>query len=241
SDRHAIDLRARPARAPARGRLVGSRTRTLEVEIDEGADLGLERGDIGKAAFEEVARRVGAAGKARRRREIRLGRKLQFLVRRQHGDALRSSFHPALRLFLAFVVIRVHRFQEWSGSINSGSISALYLVFLLSLGIRRFLGEAPVCFPTVSPAGADGRSLIMKLTTANFNLPASKQDAIVFDDTLIGFGLRLRRGIGGKVIRNWIVQYRSHGRSRRMRVGSAETLTAAQARAEAKKLLARVE
>ena len=127
------------------------------------------------------------------------------------------------------------------GKHHSGSISALYLVFLLSLVIRRFLGEAPVCFPTVSPAGADGRSLIMKLTTANFNLPASKQDAIVFDDTLIGFGLRLRRGIGGKVIRNWIVQYRSHGRSRRMRVGSAETLTAAQARAEAKKLLARVE
>jgi integrase len=81
----------------------------------------------------------------------------------------------------------------------------------------------------------------MKLTTANINLPAGKQDAIFFDDTLIGFGLRLRRGSGGKVIRNWIVQYRSHGRSRRMRVGSAETLTAAQARAGAKKLLARVE
>src|SRR5215472_18565767 len=76
ADRHAIDLRARPARAPARARLVGSCARTLEVEIDEGADLGLERGDIGKTAFEEVARRVGAAGKARRRREIRLGRKL---------------------------------------------------------------------------------------------------------------------------------------------------------------------
>ena len=127
------------------------------------------------------------------------------------------------------------------GKHHSGSISRLYLVFLLSLGIRKFLGEAPVCFPTVSPAGADGRSLIMKLTRANINLPAGKQDAIFFDDTLTGFGLRLRRGSGGKVIRNWIVQYRSHGRSRRMRVGSAETLTAAQARAEAKKLLARVE
>ena len=73
ADRHAVDVRARPARPPARGRLVGSSARTLEVEIDEGADLGLERGDIGKAAFEEVARRVGAAGKARRRREVRLG------------------------------------------------------------------------------------------------------------------------------------------------------------------------
>src|SRR5262249_2444093 len=105
------------ARAPARARLVGGRARTLEVEIDEGADLGLERGDIGKAAFEEVARRVDAAGKARRRREGRLGGKLQFLVRRQHGDGLRSSFHSALCFFLAFVVIMVHRFQEWSGSI----------------------------------------------------------------------------------------------------------------------------
>jgi Arm DNA-binding domain len=81
----------------------------------------------------------------------------------------------------------------------------------------------------------------MKLTIVNIDLPAGKEDAIFFDDTLIGFGLRLRRGSGGKVIRNWIVQYRSHGRSRRMRVGSAETLTAAQARAEAKRLLARVE
>ena len=60
----------------------------------------------------------------------------------------------------------------------------------------------------------------MKLATANINLPAGKQDAILFDETLTGFGLRLRRGRGGKVIRNWIVQYRSHGRSRRMRVGS---------------------
>src|SRR5262249_56461649 len=73
ADGHAIDLRARPARPPARARLVGGRARTLEVEIDEGADLGLEQGDIGKAALEEVARRIGAAGKARRRREVWLG------------------------------------------------------------------------------------------------------------------------------------------------------------------------
>ena len=42
----------------------------------------------------------------------------------------------------------------------------------------------------------------MKLTNANTKLPADKQDAIFFDDTLTGFGLRLRRGSGGKVIRN---------------------------------------
>ena len=58
--------------------------------MDEGADLRLERRDIGKTAFEEVARRIGAAGEARRRREIGLARKLQLLVRRQHGHTLRG-------------------------------------------------------------------------------------------------------------------------------------------------------
>jgi integrase len=81
----------------------------------------------------------------------------------------------------------------------------------------------------------------MKLTTANIELPQGKVDHIVFDDELIGFGLRQRRGSGGRLIRNWIIQYRQHGRGRRMIVGSAEKLTAAQARAQAKKLLAKVE
>jgi hypothetical protein len=46
----------------------------------------------------------------------------------------------------------------------------------------------------------------MKLTSANIILPAGKPDHIVFDSELVGFGLRLRRGSGGRVIRNWIVQ-----------------------------------
>jgi hypothetical protein len=66
SNRHAVDGRARLARAPACRRLVGRRARAGEVEVDEGADLGLERGEIGEAAFEEIARRVCAARKARR-------------------------------------------------------------------------------------------------------------------------------------------------------------------------------
>ena len=70
--RHAVDRRARPARAPARGRLVGCRACAVEIEMHEGADLGLERGEIGEAAFEEIARRVGAARKARRCRKVRL-------------------------------------------------------------------------------------------------------------------------------------------------------------------------
>jgi len=81
----------------------------------------------------------------------------------------------------------------------------------------------------------------MKLTSANIGLPAGKADVIYFDDDLIGFGLRLRRGSGGRIIKNWVVQYRAHGRGRRMIVGSAEKLTAAEARKQAKKLLAKVE
>jgi integrase len=67
-----------------------------------------------------------------------------------------------------------------------------------------------------------------------------KSDLIAFDDQLPGFGYRLRRATGGKVLRSWIVQYR-HGRStRRMTLGSAEVLTPWQARDKATKLLAEV-
>jgi len=85
----------------------------------------------------------------------------------------------------------------------------------------------------------------MKLTTVSIDLkkhlPADKSDTILFDEELTGFGLRLRRGSGDKVIRNWIIAYRAHGRQRRMIVGSGDVLTAAEARKEAKKLLAKVE
>ena len=81
----------------------------------------------------------------------------------------------------------------------------------------------------------------MKLTTPSIALPEGKADAIFFDDALRGFGLRVRRGSGDRVIRNWIIQYRAHGHARRMIVGSAERLTAAQARDQARKLLAKVD
>jgi integrase len=81
----------------------------------------------------------------------------------------------------------------------------------------------------------------MKLTSGNIDMPPGKSDAIIFDDDLTGFGLRLRRGTGGRVKRQWVVQYRAGGRQRRVLVGSAEKLTAAEARTQARKLLARVE
>ena len=43
-----------------------------------------------------------------------------------------------------------------------------------------------------------------------------KTDAIHFDDSMAGFGYRLRRGAGGKVLRSWVVQYKRAGATRRI-------------------------
>jgi integrase len=68
-----------------------------------------------------------------------------------------------------------------------------------------------------------------------------KRDLIVFDETLPGFGYRLRLSHDGKrVLRSWIVQYKRGGATRRMMLGSAEILGAEKARQEAKKILGRV-
>ncbi len=74
---------------------------------------------------------------------------------------------------------------------------------------------------------------------ARLTLPDGKTDAIQFDSELVGFGLRLRSS-GGRVRRNWIVQYRVHGRTRRVLVGAFERLTADEARKAATKILAKV-
>jgi CRISPR-associated Cas5-like protein len=68
-----------------------------------------------------------------------------------------------------------------------------------------------------------------------------KTDAIHFDSELPGFGLRLRRGVGGKLNRSWVVQYRRAGSTRRLLLGSADVLSAAQAREAARKALAKVQ
>src|SRR6516225_6460700 len=94
----------------------------------------------------------------------------------------------------------------------------------------------PHCFPGWQ------RGPTMKLTdkTIAALTLAGKKDAIYFDDSLTGFGYRMRQGAGGKVSRSWIAQYRRAGASRRMLIGSAEVVTADQARAKAKKVLAAV-
>jgi integrase len=77
-------------------------------------------------------------------------------------------------------------------------------------------------------------------TVARLTLPNGKTDVIHFDETLSGFGYRLRTRSDGKVLRSWITQYRRGGATRRMLLGSAEVLGAEQARAAAKKILAKV-
>jgi integrase len=76
-------------------------------------------------------------------------------------------------------------------------------------------------------------------TVAGLSLPAGKADVIHFDAALNGFGHRLRTS-GADVRRSWIVQYRRAGASRRLLLGSAEVLSAEQARAAAKTVLAKI-
>jgi integrase len=77
-------------------------------------------------------------------------------------------------------------------------------------------------------------------SVAALDLPAGKTDHIAWDEAMPGFGYRLRRGAGGKLLRSWIVQYRRAGASRRLLLGSAAVLGAEQARAMAKKALGRI-
>jgi integrase len=70
-------------------------------------------------------------------------------------------------------------------------------------------------------------------------LTPDKKDVIIFDEDLPGFGCRLRQR-DGRVRRSWIVQYRVRGRTRRVKLGTLETLTASEARKAARQLLGRV-
>ena len=78
-------------------------------------------------------------------------------------------------------------------------------------------------------------------TTATPLSPCLRQDrGLHWDKTLDRFGLRLRRS-GARVLRSWVVQYRRGGSTRRMTIGSAEVLSPEQARAAARKVLAKVD
>jgi integrase len=70
-------------------------------------------------------------------------------------------------------------------------------------------------------------------------LAKGRAEDFAWDTELENFGLRLRRGADG-VRRTWVVQYRTHGRTRRHTLGSTDRLSLAQARAAARKALASV-
>src|SRR5262249_61964857 len=84
------------------------------------------------------------------------------------------------------------------------------------------------------PQTAEGSLRLNNRTVARLKLPAGKDDVIHFDDDLVGLGYRLRRS-GDRVLRSWVCQYRAHGRTPRILIGSAEVLWPQQARAPAKK------
>src|SRR5262249_60390107 len=82
----------------------------------------------------------------------------------------------------------------------------------------------------------------MKLTAktiAALTLPVGKADHIAWDEDLPGFGFRLRTGAGGKLLKSWGCQHKRNGTSRRMTFDAV--LGAEQARAEARRVLAKVE
>ena len=79
----------------------------------------------------------------------------------------------------------------------------------------------------------------MKLTraaVAKITLPAGQSEAIIWDDDVPGFGLRLRAGGS----RNWIFQYRLGRKQGRVGLGSASAISAQDARAQAGKMHAKV-
>ena len=78
----------------------------------------------------------------------------------------------------------------------------------------------------------------MKLTDTAakaITLPDGKAELLVFDDTVKGFGLRLRAG--GK--RVWVCQFRIGARQRRVTLGSIEALNAAEARKRARQMISK--
>lgn len=74
-------------------------------------------------------------------------------------------------------------------------------------------------------------------TVRALSLPPGKDDKIFFDDSLPGFGLRLRSS-GAKT---WMIQYAIAGRTRRMVLGTAAVVDPAKAREAAKNILAEVQ
>jgi integrase len=80
----------------------------------------------------------------------------------------------------------------------------------------------------------------MRLTARNvamLPLPSGKSEHVEWDDTLAGFGVRIRQG--GK--RTWVAQYRVHGKTQKATLGTVEAVHIDEARQEARNILAKVQ
>jgi integrase len=78
----------------------------------------------------------------------------------------------------------------------------------------------------------------MRFTQANiskFKLPAGKLDHIEFDDSMPGFGLRIRNG-GKQEHRTYVLQYKIGPKQRRMTLGSVAKIGLGEAQKKARKL-----
>jgi integrase len=78
---------------------------------------------------------------------------------------------------------------------------------------------------------------LTQATAAKITVPEGKSEVRIFDEDLEGFALRVR-ATGG---RNWIAQFRLHGRSTTLSIGSFEKVSAAAARERARTILAKVQ
>jgi len=74
---------------------------------------------------------------------------------------------------------------------------------------------------------------LTKVALKKLALPAGKDDAVFWDNSVTGFGLRLRKG--GK--RSWIAQFRVNGVLQRATIGNADVIEPDDARAEARRLI----
>jgi hypothetical protein len=78
-----------------------------------------------------------------------------------------------------------------------------------------------------------------KDTVARFKMPEGKAEHIVFDDSMPGFGLRVRAGTKGEH-RTYIAQYKIGSTQRRETIGNAAKVTLEAARTKAKETFSRV-
>src|SRR5262249_13084515 len=77
-------------------------------------------------------------------------------------------------------------------------------------------------------------------TVSALALPEGKDDFVFLDDTLKGFGVRVRRSADGKLLKRYLINYRLNGKQKWATVGEAAVLTATQARDRAREMLASV-